>query len=315
MFAALPDALRDLGDVEIVAPLHPSRPREVALVRIGDERYVLKSKKPPKQRARQIAQRLFGHPEIANEAHVYAALEKQPHPGLAVPRLVFTDRQSFLMLEYVEGRPPALDVPESRAAVVAALVAFQQCRVGAMGWQLRQPRGLLFSVHRFAGMLGGVVAGRTRRRVLPALWRLAAAQPRLKQPLLVHHDLNRGNVLVGGDGRVYLLDFAAAMPSRRWVFQDIVMLASGTKGEPSGLHASVVAEYTAALRRALPQAGLRPDVQLRAALLNKTLHRILFAKWKRRSPEAPVAFLESVLLDDAGYQAWYRGFAQENAAG
>ena len=72
-----------------------------------------------------------------------------------------------------------------------------------------------------------------------------------------------------------------------------------------------MAAYTQALRQSGAAPTVRPAVQLRAALLVKTLHRIRFGAYKKRDLAEPLAFLEGTLLNDAGYAAWYRGFAQE----
>ncbi len=132
-------------------------------------------------------------------------------------------------------------------------------------------------------------------------------QPRLPRPFTVHHDLNKGNVLVDRQENVVLLDFAATTTSRRWIYQDIVALAA-SKGDPSGLDAPMVRAYTEALSAHPDAAGVEHAVQMRAALLVKTLHRILFRRLKKRDPSAYISFLETVLLDDKAYTRWYEAF-------
>lgn len=315
MSPSIPAELASLGSVEVLSPLHPSRPREVALVRLGERIYVLKAKSPSRRTLARLVTSRLGHPEIVHEAAVYQAWNE--HHGklehVTAPRLVFSDEQFFLLLEYREGGQIEPQNPAHARRVAKALVEFHLTPLAGKlpRLTLRQP---VAPGYWFVRRLW-----RSRRelnvsQVLLAYQRLSARQPRALRSFTMHNDLNAGNVLVPAEGAVVLLDFAAVTEDRHVLFRDVVVLASGNRSDPFGLHPALVEAYLQEIEQTRAYRTVCVSDQLRLALLVRVLFRLQFRRNKRRSLEALIDLIHDCLLDDAAYEAWYAAFRAEGRA-
>ncbi len=310
------EMLGHFGEVEVVSPLHPSRPREVALVRVNGEAYVLKSKAPPKGTLKQWRLRLSGHADIAHEARVYQALAQHKTVHFRTPRLIATDARYFLLLEYVPSSSGRLDDSVALQQVARAIVEFQTLPLVFNAPLLRHTLlryTNLYNVTRYLNKLGGALPPGVARDCLRCVIRSHRQQHPLPRVFFVHNDLNPGNLAPDAEGQLVLLDFASVARVRRWIFSDVVDYGFNGKSD-WWISPSLITAYLAEIASNEAFSGVEPAPQLRIALLAKLLHMIRFRHWKRRSTERPVAFLTNTLLADDAYAAWFDALIRQGEA-
>jgi hypothetical protein len=249
--------------------------------------------------------RLLGDWELGWQAQVYACLEEQHFEHLRFPRLVATDGQSYLLLEYVETRPhDEHDIP--REALLNSLLEFQLAQVTLerpafqrlLGWT-RTPAPVLVrrTLLGIRSRFGPAVA----RRAAAAIWRCLRSQPPLQREVVCHNDLHHNNLLLGEGGTLYISDFEQVSLDDRWVLLDIIHYAVGT--HRFAIDTSIVSDYISLLRRTT-RFGLDLDSQVRFGLLLRVSKLVL-----SRVPPTEVAqeygrFLVEVLIDDAAFASW-----------
>lgn len=303
-----------LGDVEVISPLHPSRPREVALVRIGEVEYVLKSKSVPSGLLKQAFVNVQGHPEIVREVAVYRAWSRVDCPTAQAPELIYTDEKFFVLLEYIPGEKPDISNAVHAHRIAKALVEFQVAplaeRLPRLG--IRQPIDPTYWVLKRMWSFRDVLP---IQKIYATIRRLRRKRELNDRSYLMHNDLNSGNVIISPQGRVVFIDFASVTSAKDWLFRDIVALALGRGEDGSGLQPVLVEAYLQAIEGEAEFSTIDPSTELRMALLQRILARMQFRRERGRTLDLLVAFLKAVLLDDAAYEEWFNSFRAQGRQG
>lgn len=271
--------------------------------------YFLKVRRPETGAIKSVFHRLFGHPSMQRQIDVHNAFQRIEHGNLRIPRLLDSDADRFMLLEYI----PLADYSSTRPepdTVVAALLEFQRFASAAPA---KRPGLALLDVAlhpeiRFAHAATSRLRRRLGTRVaidcLAVLWQCRRAQPRLSRTLLVHNDFHPENVLVGSDQLVYLTDFENVTTTRRWVLTDIVHYAVSTR--EARIDTELIRRYARELRDdSTIGSAIRMEAQVRFALLRRIVQHVTTASPPGHVRTAYARFLTDTLLPDRAFEDWH----------
>ena len=272
-------------------------------VETEDGRFVLKLPTPRPSSRSQPLRAYLTRQEISHQARVIEQLGNPGFRHLRVPRMVASDRRSFVLLQYVETKTHGeFDLPQDE--VLQALLEFQTANI-------ELPRLSLVDLGRDPGLL---TMRKLWGRLRPHMgWRLAAratrviiecyrSQPRLDRPVLRHNDFHYNNLLLDHSGRLYFSDFEYVAYDDRWALGDIIYFATGTNR--FGVDLNLIYEYYRMLTGAL---GF--DFDLEAQLRFNLIWRVGKLMVSRTAPpevaNAYGEFMREVLLDDRRFAEWF----------
>lgn len=297
-----------------VAPMSRSRrcQNPLYLIKANDGTFVLKLKRPVHTRRQALRRRVMGSPTFQRQLAVYRALDRERFSSLRYPRLVATDNETFMLLEYIHGPDPS-PAPRSNAymrTLVDCLIEYQtvplrgkQQRLGYTGVSMAlSPTStyLRTALTKMRYRHGITISARCLR----AFWTCNAGQPSQAAPIWLHNDFHHNNVLVGVHGELYFTDFEQTSEERKWVLVDIVHYA--TDAYAFSINLDVIRHYVEQLKEVGSFATpLDYGAQLRFALLLRSMQHVVSMAPPQGVKQQYLSFISDVLLDDAAYYDWH----------
>ena len=281
--------------------------------------FFLKLERPAEEGRRALQRTLLGSPTLRRQIAVYEGLQAKSFTHLRFPKLVQTDHERFMLLEYI----PQADAPTRagilnseayRQALIHSLIEFQtsgitleQRDLGAYLLDKLLDPALTVLRWTLAGVRKrwGLGIARQYQQVLASCIR---AQAPLNRPVLLHNDFHLNNVLIGPHEVLYLGDFEKVTSNTRWLLLDMVHYAVDT--HTPFIDLGLIRQYVTALNDygfSMHELDLR--AQLRFALLKRLLQHLFSKAPPKEVKEHYETMLRTVLLPEGAYVQWYEQHA------
>jgi hypothetical protein len=297
-------------DVISCEPFHWKRVQTTPayIVQGPDFKYFLKVIDTPIKRNQKYVRWFTGNLAIKNQLRVYASLCKQQFFFFKYPKLIKTDGNSYLLLEYISSLKKREQVlPEDM--LVLCLIEFQLSDVTL---KRNYFESFLMNLSRkpfwvlLRRSLGGVrkTCGLSVSLNLIKVFLICyLQQSRLLKKITTHGDFHPNNLLMNNEGEIYIFDFEKVTKEKYWLFIDIVHYAVSTK--KFFIEVPLIKIFIEKLRFKFEKIGLlNIRAQLRFALLLRVSQIILSSVSPVDVRERYKVFLRDVLLNDVAFHQW-----------
>ena len=190
---------------------------------------VLKTNFPLKRPGRRL--------RFQKEIFIYRRLQNIKFSWFHYPKLLKTDAKNYILTEFIINNSENRQDPAFYSSAIKAVLEFNTCNFPY--WEKDGPGWIWERTNRWKHsrssktlrnlLEGSLIKGKLSFSLLlriTSFWRKAiSATPALKNPLLVHRDIFKANILRPEQKKVYFVDFEKTGIEKRWVFVDALKIA------------------------------------------------------------------------------------------
>ena len=177
-----------------------------------------------------------------NECHFYDVLSKTKKKHFRIPEVIDTDNETYLLLDFVEGKERWINTKIGKSKMARALVEFQTKDVDNIPIVRNNFSKLL--VMNYIWPLKFIIDGRISLLFKTIKADIACSlQEKEKNRIISNNDAR--NVIQGDDDHIYFFDLETCSVTRKWLFRDIVHLAYSKES----IDCDIIREYIEELRK------------------------------------------------------------------
>ncbi len=229
-----------------------------------------------------------------NECHFYDVLSKTKKKHFRIPEVIDTDNETYLLLDFVEGKERWINTKIGKSKMARALVEFQTKDVDNIPIVRNNFSKLL--VMNYIWPLKFIIDGRISLLFKTIKADIACSlQEKEKNRIISNNDAR--NVIQGDDDHIYFFDLETCSVTRKWLFRDIVHLAYSKES----IDCDIIREYIGELRK---KRSFNTRAQLRKQLIQRIVTSMNSRKKRRRDRKEYYGFLYT-FIDDDRYKRWY----------